>query len=796
MQNTHPYRVQLSQQPEAEPVGALDSMLSALGASAQRVLRASGPASQLGGCRWTSALIRRRRRALFRAMEDPSVNPAKVQKLRERAAKPTHSLLRYLWENRIGKVQTQEDRKKLWYEHRYIRYAPSFIGQIKPKMRLWTAALEESQLPLARLPEVAVCGRSNSGKSTLLNYLCGQESANVRRFPGSTTELVFWKVGRPAQLCLVDLPGYGYAEASEEKRLQWTEFMLWYVRARKNLKRLLLLIDVRQGLKPADREMIAYLERHSVPWQIIVTKCDKVPGKEIARRLTIMKDELSQYRRMAGDPVPVSALKRRGMDPLRDILNQMKVAKEMVKEGIRLKVYDLLEQRRIRNREKRRRKGEKKAAAAAAAAEAAQAKAKAEAEEAENPEDAAETDLHQLLGNWAHATRSEEPQQKPGPSVSKAFFTTDDRDSRRVDSFMSSLFPDLSELRAMGSTASTHTVLFPQVSTGGAASGIVGSMSHEHGSFEVGVSDQSAQSDAFAYQPSDEESGDEEDPEIKPEVRRFDFQYTSDTPAARHAEGPSPFPGFKMPERERRSSEVLQVGLRHAHSTQRGDKLYTEDDFASPQDYAAGFKRWAPSAPSGKPGKLMAEIRQRYEREWSMELEDVSQNRKAAPDTERSDARPGKLETTPVPAQAPRKMPFVTQKGLKPIPKGHEKKRIFGAPPAKILKMKRTPDAARALGLKTRDRRRKRNTGTGLDWEQAKEKWLSWYSQNQRNWDRISQADSPKKEDVEAAYEMQQERRRQRLSNRQARHRGGRARDANAQRDEAALPEWAAGRDE
>ncbi|CAE8586221.1 unnamed protein product, partial [Polarella glacialis] len=197
---------------------------------------------------------------------------------------------------------------------------------VKPRMRFWTAALEESQMPLARLPEVAVCGRSNSGKSTLVNYLCGRHSAHVKRMPGSTTELVFWQIGRPAQLCLVDLPGYGFANAAEEKRLQWTEFTLWYVRARKNLKRILLLIDARQGLKPSDREMIAYLERHSVPWQIVVTKCDTVKGKDLSKRLTIMQEEItaSGYRRMAGDPIPVSALKRHGMDALRNTLDSLK----------------------------------------------------------------------------------------------------------------------------------------------------------------------------------------------------------------------------------------------------------------------------------------------------------------------------------------------------------------------------------------------------------------------------------------------------------------------------------------
>ena len=563
-----------------------------------RVLRAS-PA-QCGSCRWTSALIRRRRRAFHRALEDPHVNPARLQKLRERSARPSRGMLRYLAENKIGRVQTQEDRKKLWYEHRYVRYAPSFIGQIKPKMRLWTAALEESQLPLARLPEIAVCGRSNSGKSTLLNYLCGQESANVRRFPGSTTELVFWKVGRPAQLCLVDLPGYGYAEASEEKRLQWTEFMLWYVRARKNLKRLLLLVDARQGLKPSDREMIAYLERHSVPWQIIVTKCDKVPSKDIARRLTVLKEDLRQYRKMAGDPLPVSALKRRGMDMLRDILNQMKVAKEMVKEGIRLKVYDLLEQRRIRNRERRRRKSEKKEAATASEEGAAgsQVKADVQAEDAvPGTEDAPDMDLHQLLGNWTSQAPARQDQEgsriQHSPVVSKAFFSVDDRDTRRVDSFMSSLFPDLSELRAM--SASPHTVHYPPVSAGGEGGDITPTMCAVD---NLAAEASQAEEDplAFSDEASDDESDEGEELDVKPEVRRFDFHHSGET--SRSGKGPSLFPGLRA---EKRDSE--EVGLLRGQQGQqgrpRGDKMYTEDDFASPQDYAAGFRRWAPAAPAG-----------------------------------------------------------------------------------------------------------------------------------------------------------------------------------------------------
>jgi len=189
-----------------------------------------------------------------------------------------------------------------------------------------------------------------------VNYLCGRHSAHVKRMPGSTTELVFWRIGRPAQLCLVDLPGYGFAMAPEERRLQWTEFTLWYVRSRRNLRRVLLLIDARQGLKPSDKEMISYLERYGVGWQIVVTKCDKVVPKDLAKRLAVLQEDTADYHKMAGQPIPVSALKRKGMQTLRETLDSLKVMKEVVKEGIKRRVFDLLELRRTRRSERARRK--------------------------------------------------------------------------------------------------------------------------------------------------------------------------------------------------------------------------------------------------------------------------------------------------------------------------------------------------------------------------------------------------------------------------------------------------------
>mmetsp|Transcript_118384 Transcript_118384/g.339823 ORF Transcript_118384/g.339823 Transcript_118384/m.339823 type:complete len:978 (-) Transcript_118384:24-2957(-) len=422
-----------------------------------------------GASRCTSALIRRRRRAYHRALADPHASPAKVRKLRERAAVPTIDLLRNVAENKIGKAVTMPERKNLWYDLRYKKYAPVFLGQVKPKMKFWTAALEEAQLPVPRLPEVAFCGRSNSGKSTLVNYLSGNHSAHVKRTPGSTTELVFWQIGKPASLCLVDLPGYGFAEAPEERRLQWTEFTLWYVRSRRNLRRVFLLIDARAGIKPVDKEMIAYLERHSVPWQIVVTKCDKVIKKAVAKRITIMQEDLAGYRKMAGDPIPISALKRKGMEALREVLDGMQVRKEILKEGIRKRIYDLLEIKRLKRIERAQKRKEAKEAkklADAEAAAAAQAFGVGDSE-AQMGEATAATarsnvamhpDLHRVLDDWGFGPDGggaassggggrtgqddEELAQEPRPFVTEAHYSLEDRDSVRAQRFAENLFPD------------------------------------------------------------------------------------------------------------------------------------------------------------------------------------------------------------------------------------------------------------------------------------------------------------------------------------------------------------------
>lgn len=141
-------------------------------------------------------------------------------------------------------------------------------------------------LPPADLPEVAFAGRSNVGKSSLLNALTGRTGlARTSNTPGRTQELNLFLVGDPPVLRLVDMPGYGYAEAPQDVVARWTRLVGRYLSGRPSLRRVLLLIDSRHGLKPADREVMAALDRAAVSYQLVLTKADKVKNPETVREM-------------------------------------------------------------------------------------------------------------------------------------------------------------------------------------------------------------------------------------------------------------------------------------------------------------------------------------------------------------------------------------------------------------------------------------------------------------------------------------------------------------------------------
>lgn len=138
------------------------------------------------------------------------------------------------------------------------------------------------QLPEAVLPEVAFAGRSNVGKSSLVNALTGRKTlARTSNTPGRTRELNFFDLGGRAYL--VDLPGYGYASAPRPVVEAWTRLTLAYLEGRATLKRVMLLIDSRHGLKPTDGPVLDQLDRAAVSYQIVLTKADKLKPGQPAR---------------------------------------------------------------------------------------------------------------------------------------------------------------------------------------------------------------------------------------------------------------------------------------------------------------------------------------------------------------------------------------------------------------------------------------------------------------------------------------------------------------------------------
>jgi GTP-binding protein len=165
--------------------------------------------------------------------------------------------------------------------------------------RFTAAAGSESSLPPMRGTEIAFAGRSNVGKSSLINALTGRKSlARTSRTPGRTQELIFFAGG--ARLTLVDMPGYGYAAAAKSKIAAWTELIHAYLRGRANLARVYVLVDARHGLKEADGPVLDALGRAAVSYQVVLTKCDAVKTPELAGR--IAEVEAALVKRAAAFP--------------------------------------------------------------------------------------------------------------------------------------------------------------------------------------------------------------------------------------------------------------------------------------------------------------------------------------------------------------------------------------------------------------------------------------------------------------------------------------------------------------
>ncbi len=173
-------------------------------------------------------------------------------------------------------------------------------------------------LPEPTVPEIAFCGRSNVGKSSLLNALTGRKSiARASVTPGRTQELNFFEVGDPLLLRLVDMPGYGFAKAPVKIVDRWKKLVKSYLRGRQVLARNLVLIDSRHGLKDVDREMMKMLDEAAVGYRIVLTKTDKIKASELDRVANQVADESRKHPAAFPEMHLTSSEKGMGIEALR-----------------------------------------------------------------------------------------------------------------------------------------------------------------------------------------------------------------------------------------------------------------------------------------------------------------------------------------------------------------------------------------------------------------------------------------------------------------------------------------------
>lgn len=174
-----------------------------------------------------------------------------------------------------------------------------------------------NQLPPDNLlGEIAFAGRSNVGKSSLVNALTGRKTlAKTSNTPGRTQQLNYFNLAD--RLYMVDMPGYGFAQAPEALVKKWQKMIFAYLQGRVNLKRVFLLIDSRHGIKKVDTEIMEMLDKAAVNYQVVLTKCDKISAVALAKVMTETNKILKEHAAAHIDVIATSSEKGRGIDELR-----------------------------------------------------------------------------------------------------------------------------------------------------------------------------------------------------------------------------------------------------------------------------------------------------------------------------------------------------------------------------------------------------------------------------------------------------------------------------------------------
>ncbi len=182
---------------------------------------------------------------------------------------------------------------------------------------IWASPSIETLPPMAGL-EVAFAGRSNVGKSSLINALTGRSTlARTSRTPGRTQELIFFEGPKGADVRLVDMPGYGFASAPKARIASWTSLIHDFLLGRATLARVYVLIDARHGIKDIDKTVLGTLDRSAVSYQVVLTKADEVKAAEMAERIDATTTQLASHPAAFPDVLVTSSRTGGGIPELR-----------------------------------------------------------------------------------------------------------------------------------------------------------------------------------------------------------------------------------------------------------------------------------------------------------------------------------------------------------------------------------------------------------------------------------------------------------------------------------------------
>jgi len=189
---------------------------------------------------------------------------------------------------------------------------------VKNKAEFKIGAVRVTDIPLTHISEIAFVGRSNVGKSSLINAILNQKIAVTSKTPGRTRQLNFFNIAD--KINFVDMPGYGYAKAPKKEVKNWNDLIFKYLQGRPNLKRLFLLIDGRREIGDNDIEVMKTLNKIGVSYQIVLTKSDQVKKQELEKAIQSIENISTEHVAMFSEILVSSAEKGYGISELRSVI--------------------------------------------------------------------------------------------------------------------------------------------------------------------------------------------------------------------------------------------------------------------------------------------------------------------------------------------------------------------------------------------------------------------------------------------------------------------------------------------